>query len=153
MSSGAMVTTGLALAALGGLGALVITPGLFGVVALSTMFTIGAGLAFLGLLKRKDRVAQPRAALPTSSPAVLAERSRRVQALLDDGRDHTFEQLLMALRWTESALLETLVTMKDAGQLVEDLDLETGEWVYRSQVVAFGTGGGMTLADRQARSL
>lgn len=152
MSSGAMVTTGLALAALGGIGALVITPGLFGVVALSTMFTIGGGLAFLGLLKRKDRLAQPKPAPPASSPSVLAERSRRVQTLLDDGRDHTFEEILKALRWTEPALLEALVFMKDSGQVVEDLDLDTGEWVYRSQITAYGAEG-MTLSDRQARGL
>jgi len=151
ISPGAMVTTGLVLAVLGGLGLLVLASGSFaGVVALASMVTTGAGLAFLGALKRKDAKAEPKALPPASSAAVLTERSRRVRAVLDGGGGHTFEQLLHQLRWTESALLETLVVMKDGGQVVEDLDLDTGEWVYRSQELGFGGGGPMSLADRQA---
>lgn len=148
----AMLTTGLGLLAAGIVGALVLSSGLVGVLVSSTMLTLGGGLAFLGILERKNRSARPQPALPSSSPAVLAERSRRVLALLDDGRDPTFEQLLGALRWTEAALLETLLAMKESGQVIEDLDLDSGEWVYRAQVTAFGTGGGMTLADRRGRA-
>ena len=43
--------------------------------------------------------------------------------------------------------------MKEAGQLVEDLDLDTGQWVYRAQEPELGHGGPLTLADRQARQL
>lgn len=158
ISSGAMVTTGLGIAALGGIGALVVSGvGFFGMLALSTMFTLGGGLAFLGVLKRKGRARREEEelkALPPASPAaVIAERSRRVSAVLDQHGDLTFERLMAALRWTEGALLETLIAMKDAGQVVEDLDLDTGEWVYRSQLAELGAGGPMTLADRQARQL
>ena len=53
-------------------------------------------------------------------------------------------------RWTDRALVETLVAMKDAGALIEDLDLDSGEWVYRLQYGdAIGTPASMTLADRQ----
>ncbi|MEM9458839.1 MAG: hypothetical protein AAGF11_31970 [Myxococcota bacterium] len=157
LSPGAMVMGGLALAAVGGLGALVMHVGFFGVVALSSMITVGGGVALLGLLKRKGRqVEEPRALPPSSSAAVLAERARRVKAVLGQGGDFTFERLLAQLRWTESALLETLVVMKDAGQVVEDLDLDSGEWVYRAQITEYGSalpGGAMTLADRQAQEL
>jgi hypothetical protein len=154
VSPGAMVSAGLLLAAVGGLGALLLTPGFFGMVALSAMFTVGGGVAFLGVLKRKGRGdPEPKALPPASAATVIAERARRVGALLGRGGERTFEQLMAELRWTEPALLETLLAMKDSGQVVEDLDLETGEWVYRSSVAEFGTGGGMTLADRQARGL
>lgn len=156
ISSGALMTGGLGLAAIGAVGALVITTGFIGTTILGGMMTLGGGLAFLGALKRKDRRAAEQApkALPPSSPAtVIAERASRVRAVLDRGGDYTFERLGAELRWTENALLETLVAMKEAGQIVEDLNLDTGEWVYRSQVHEFGTHGAMTLADRQARQI
>jgi hypothetical protein len=156
MSSRGLVTVGLGLAVVGGLGALVLAPGFFGMVALSSMFTVGGGLAFLGVQKRKGRAQEPKALPPASSATVIAERARRVASLLEHGGDHTFERLLAQLRWTEPALLETLLAMKESGQVLEDLDLETGEWVYRSTVTDFGAvglGGGMTLADRRARGL
>lgn len=155
VSSGALVTTGLVLAAVGGIGALIVTSSVLGIVAVTSMITAGTGLAFLGALKRKDREAQPKALPPASSTTVLAERARRIQSVLDAG-DHTFEQLLGKLRWTESALLEALVVMKDAGQVVEDLDLDSGEWVYRSAFAGYGgvgTAGALSLAERQARGL
>ncbi|MCA9653348.1 MAG: hypothetical protein H6712_34500 [Myxococcales bacterium] len=157
VSSGAMVGLGLGLAVVGGVGALVVSGvGFFGMLALSTMITLGGGMAFLGVLKRKGRKDQEAEALkalpPASAPAVIAERGRRVIMVLEQHGDLTFERLLAQLRWTEGALLETLVAMKDAGRVVEDLDLETGEWVYRSQL-ELGAGGPMTLADRQAQRL
>ncbi len=148
------VTAGTSLAAVGALGALLLTPGFLGIVILGGMFTLGGGLAFLGLLKRKGRVDEPKALPPASSSTVIAERARRVQTLLEQGGDHTFERLMAQLRWTESALLEALLAMKDSGQVIEDLDLDTGEWIYRAAVSDYGTtgpGGGMTLADRRAQ--
>ena len=48
-------------------------------------------------------------------------------------------------------LVQTLVALKDAGQVVEDLDLDTGEWVYRLQPSdEMGTRASMMLADRQS---
>lgn len=155
VSSGTLVTVGLVLAAVGGIGALIVTSSVLGIVAVTSMITAGTGLAFLGVLKRKDRAAQPKALPPASSTTVLAERARRIGSVLDAG-DHTFEQLLGKLRWTESALLEALVVMKDSGQVVEDLDLDSGEWVYRSAVAGYGsvgTPGALSLAERQARGL
>lgn len=152
----ALVMAGLALAAVGGVGALLISPGFFGMVAFSSMFTVGGGLAFLGMLKRKPPADEQRALPPASSATVIAERARRVQTLLEQAGDHTFERLMAQLRWTEPALLETLLAMKDSGQLIEDLDLDTGEWIYRSALADYGTagaGGAMTLADRRARGL
>ncbi len=159
LSSGGMMMGGLALAAVGGVGALLMNVGFFGMVALSSMITVGGGVAFLGALKlrgRKKKDSEPQLALPASSSTVIAERGRRVSAVLARGGDFTFERLMAELRWTEPALLETLVAMKEIGQVIEDLDLDTGEWVYRSQLTDYGhalPAGGMTLADRQARGL
>jgi len=154
VSTGTLMTAGLVLAVVGGLGALIVTSSVLGIIAVTSMLTAGLGLVFLGALKRKDRSAQPKALPPAASTTVLAERARRIQSVLDTG-DHTFEQLLGKLRWTESALLEALVVMKDSGQVVEDLDLDSGEWVYRASF-AFGTlgaAGALSLAERQARGL
>lgn len=153
VSPRALVTGGLALAAAGGIGALLVTSSLLGIMLVTSMITAGCGLAFLGALKRKDRSSQPKALPPAAPATVLAERARRIHAVLDAG-DHTFEQLLGKLRWTESALLEALVVMKDSGQVVEDLDLDTGEWIYRGAFGGYGSAtGGPSLADRQARGL
>lgn len=158
VSTGSMVSAGLGLATIGALGALLTSGlGLFGMLALSSMFTVGGGLVFLGIIKRKGRAAaeeEPLKALPpASAPAVIAERSRRVVAVLERSGELTFERLLDQLRWTEGALLETLVAMKESGVVIEDLDLDTGEWVYRPQLTDFGEGGPMTLAERQAQRL
>ena len=153
VGGGMMVAGGLALAAVGVLGAWVLPVGFVGSVILGTMFTIGGGSAFLGAHKLRARRGQ--AALPpaTSETAesVLIERARRVHAILDRGGDFTFEVLLAELRWTERALVETLVYMKDGGTLVEDLDLDSGQWVYRAQMTDYGQGRALTLQDRQAR--
>ena len=155
VSAGKLVSGGLALAIAGALGALLIPGvGFFGTVALGSMFTLGGGLAFLGLRKLSRGSGSGAAAaaapvLPPSRQQLMAERSRRMTAVLEGGPS-TFERLTTALRWTETAVLETLVFMKEAGIVVEDLDLDTGEWIYRLQDNDFGTAGTMTLADRQA---
>jgi hypothetical protein len=155
LGAGKLVSGGLALAIAGGLGALLIPGvGFFGTVALGSMFTLGGGLAFLGLRKLArgagaGAAASPPAMLPPARQQLMAERSRRMKAVLDGGPS-TFERIAAALRWTETAVLETLVYMKDAGVVVEDLDLDTGEWIYRLQDTDFGAAGPMTLADRQA---
>lgn len=157
IGAGKLVSGGLSLAIAGALGALLIPGvGFFGTVALGSMFTLGGGLAFLGLRKlsrgggkAEGALAAGPAMLPPSRERLMVERSRRLAAVLDHGPS-TFERLVATLRWTETAVLEALVYMKDAGVVVEDLDLETGEWIYRLQDTDFGTAGSLTLADRQA---
>jgi len=121
------------------------------------MVTFGGGVAFLGALKRKSQLeaaqAQALPPAPTVSPAVLAERGRRVRGWLQERRQATFEELTQALRWTESALVETLMHMKQAGVLEEDLDLDTGQWVYRMQsATETGTAASLMLSERDARN-
>ncbi|MGH1347328.1 MAG: hypothetical protein ACRBN8_37550 [Nannocystales bacterium] len=121
------------------------------------MVTFGGGVAFLGALKRKSQLeaAQTQALppAPTVSPTVLAERGRRVQGWLQERRQATFEELAQALRWTESALVETLLHMKQAGVVEEDLDLDTGQWVYRMQTATeTGTAASLMLSERDARN-
>ncbi|MCH9682656.1 MAG: hypothetical protein K0V04_14570 [Deltaproteobacteria bacterium] len=154
-SSATMIVAGVGMATFGLLGMLVLGRSLMLLVLMGSMLSAGAGIALLGALKRQNRKAQePAVALPPASPAtVVAQRITRVRAALDEGGARTFEGLLALLRWTEPALLETLVAMKETNQVVEDLDLDTGEWFYRTQVTEYGSalpGGAMTLADRQA---
>lgn len=150
-----MMLVGAGIVAIGAVVASV-AGGLVATAIAGSMITIGGGVALLGVLKRKGRAPQPvpaRALPPASSTAVIAERSRRVATVLEQTGRATFERLAARLRWTEPALLETLMAMTESGHLVEDLDLETGEWFYRLQATDFGTGAALTLADRQARAL
>lgn len=154
VSPAAMLAGGIAVAGIGVVLAALVSLGFFGTIAAGSMITAGGGIAFLGLLKWVGRE-QPAAhkALPAGDPTVLRERARRVAAVLAQHGDATFERLLAQLRWTEQAMVDALVYMKDAGMVVEDLDLDSGEWVYRLQEGdAAGTPASLTLADRQARS-
>lgn len=124
--------------------------GALSVLGSGAMITVGAGVALFGLLKRSSASIPQAVALPATStatsPEVLAERARRVSAVLESGREATFEVLLEELRWTDAALLEALVAMKDAGALTEDLDMDLGEWVYRAHALESAP---KALAERQ----
>ncbi len=150
-SAPAMIVGGVAIALLGGLLAVLNPLGFVGVVIFGGMITFGGGIAWLGAAK--SRVVPPSAPTPNVDPRVLAERGRRVVAVLAQLGQATFETLLGRLRWTEQALIETLVHMKEGSVIVEDLDLDTGEWVYRMQVGDdMGTRGSMMLDERRAHS-
>ncbi len=156
LPAGGMIVGGLALAGVG-LALGVALPLSLGTAALfGGMVTFGGGVAFLGGLKRKSAKAAAQTAMlppaPTTSPAVLNERARRVAVWLQSRAEATFEELHTALRWTESALVETLLHMKNSGILDEDLNLDSGQWVYRMQAATdTGAATSMMLQDRQAR--
>ena len=109
----------------------------------------------LGGLKRYAEVnpaSAPR--LPEVEPKLLAERSRRLRSILSGpdipGAGVTFEHLVRATRWVQDAVLSTLLAMKNSGEVIEDLDLDTGQWVYRlSGEVGPSMSGSMTLDDRR----
>lgn len=150
ISPGAMISGGAALAALAAVLAVVASTGFVGAVIIGGMFTFGGGIALLGMRRLRAPKLAPAVLV---DPHVLAERTRRVHAVLAGGGVATFEGLLARLRWTERALVETLVAMKDSGAINEDLDLDTGEWVYRVQYGdTIGTPATMSLADRQQHS-
>ncbi|MBV1858073.1 MAG: hypothetical protein KUG77_06645 [Nannocystaceae bacterium] len=155
LPSGGLLFGGIGLA-LVGLGLGLALPLSMGTATLfAGMVTFGSGVAFLGGLKRKSQVEAAHALppAPTVSPAVLAERGRRVRDWLQERRQATFEELQQALRWTESALVETLVHLKEAGVVEEDLDLDTGQWVYRMQsATQTGTAASLMLSERDARN-
>lgn len=87
---------------------------------------------------------------PKVSAQVRAERSRRVLGSLEVDGPCTFEALLARLRWTEPALLETLIQLKNDGRIDEDLDLDSGQWIYRP-MGRHGAGGSLTLDERHSR--
>ncbi len=140
--------------ALVGLGLGLALPLTLGTAALfGGMVTFGGGIAFLGGRKRKrqqnEAAMKALPAAPTASPVVLAERTRRVREWLQERPRATFEELAKGLRWTESALVETLVHMKDGGVLEEDLDLDSGQWVYRMyDATEMGTAASLMLDER-----
>lgn len=127
-----LLVGGVALAAFGALG-LVLADTFLGLMLANTFVSGGALIAVLGLLKRWSGVVRPAPALPASGidARVLAERCRRVRGLLHRGvGEYTFERLVRELKWTQAAMLSTLLHMKEQGEIVEDLNLDTGEWVY-----------------------
>lgn len=146
--------SGAACVALGAL-----TLGLFpfsvvGLVLTNLLFSAGAGLAVLGLAKRSSSASSASSpALPAAraDPSLFAERSRRVRAILRDSGPRTFERIKSELKWTQVALVSTLVHMKEQGEVVEDLSLDTGEWVYTLSDNPDAVLGSPTLAERQAQ--
>lgn len=118
------------------LGALSLAWSPFSLVALvmtNLFFSAGACLTVLGLAKRWSAASRPAAALPAPrvDPNVLAERCRRVKAILRRAEGpYTFERLVRDSKWTQAAMLSTLLHMKEQGEIIEDLDLDTGQWVY-----------------------
>jgi len=134
-----------------------ITLGLFpfsvlGLVLTNLLFSAGAGLSVLAFAKRSSSAGSTNpAALPARvDPSLLAERSRRVRAILRGAGPTTFERIKSELKWTQVALVSTLVHMKEQGEVIEDLSLDTGEWVYTLADNQDAVLGSPTLAERQA---
>lgn len=126
----------------------------------NSMLSAGLCLLFLGVLKRVWARQMPG---PTPAPVpapveakLLAERARRVRAILARASSaselFTFEQLIKESRWTQAAMLSTLLHMKERGEVVEDLNLDTGEWVYSlADEPSAGGGASLMLAERTAQ--
>ena len=129
----ALVASGAALAGLGAITLGMFPFSLVGLVLTNLLFSAGAAFVVLGLIKRWSTGSPPAPAQPAArvDPRVLAERRRRVRAILQRGDGaYTFERLVRESKWTQAAMLSTLLHMKEQGEIVEDLNLDTGEWVY-----------------------
>jgi hypothetical protein len=126
----------------------------------NSLLSAGLCLLFLGLLKRMLTVAPVAAPAPAPEvvdPRLLAERVRRVRAILARATSaselYTFERLVQESRWTQAAMLSTLLHMKERGEVVEDLNLDTGEWVYSLAEDAVAVGpGSLMLEERTAQA-
>lgn len=136
----------------------VLTLGLFpfsvmGLVLTNLLFSAGAGLGVLALAKRSSDAKEHAApALPAAvDPRLMAERRRRVRAALRGAGPRTFERLSAELKWTQVVMVSTLVHMKELGEVVEDLSLDTGEWVYTLAEGSDELAASPTLAERQAQ--
>jgi len=124
----------------------------------NSLLSAGACLVFLGFVKRVWSRTQP-AAAPAPAPVdprLLAERTRRVRAILAQAPSvevYTFERLVHESKWTQAAMLSTLLHMKERGELIEDLNLDTGEWVYSlTEDPVAGAPGSLMLEERTAQS-
>jgi hypothetical protein len=143
-----MIVGGIALAMVGAALAWLNPLGLVGVAVFGAMMAVGGAAISMGM--RKGAAATP--ALPparSSDPHVVAERCRRVLAVLHRTGPVTFEGVQRRLRWTEAALVETLIALRDDGTVVEDLDLDSGEWTYRAAQDDFGQPMSKMLSDRK----
>ena len=128
-----LLASGTALTALGAVTLGMFPFSLVGLVLTNLLFSAGAAFVVLGLIKRWSASSQQAPAQPALrvDPRVLAERCRRVRAILRRGAGpYTFERLVHESKWTQAAMLSTLLHMKEQGEIVEDLNLDTGEWVY-----------------------
>jgi hypothetical protein len=120
----------------------------------NSLLSAGACLVFLGFVKRVWSRTQP-APAPAPAPVdprLLAERTRRVRAILARAPSvevYTFERLVHESKWTQAAMLSTLLHMKERGELIEDLNLDTGEWVYSlTEDPVAGAPGSLMLEER-----
>lgn len=149
-----LVGTGLTLAGAGLLLG-VLGPVLLTLWIANSLLSAGACLVFLGFVKRVWQRHRPELA-PAPAPVdarLLAERTRRVKAILTRGPSdlYTFERLVRESKWTQAAMLSTLLHMKEQGELIEDLDLDTGEWVYSlTEDPVAGAPGSLMLEERTA---
>lgn len=143
----------LVMIAAGAFGLMLLGAGL-PVSAVFPLFALGIAIGLMVRRSQKQQLALPAAAtpaLPPTPPEVQSERGRRaLQALVALG-EPTFEVLLAKLRWTEPVLVETLVVLKQQGLVEEDLNLDSGQWVYRAQSPEHFTGGAFTLDERKQR--
>jgi len=149
-SGDALVRVGVASVAAG------ILLGVFGATVMGPVLAIGGFCAVLiGRRQNQQRKALPPARegddRAATSPAVRSERGRRVLLNLEQAGPTTFEALLARLHWTEPALLETLVQLKNEGRIDEDLDLDSGQWIYRPMGRQGSSAGSLTLEERQSR--
>jgi len=124
----------------------------------NSLLSAGACLVFLGFVKRVWSRTQPVLAPAPApvDPRLLAERTRRVRAILARAPSvevYTFERLVHESKWTQAAMLSTLLHMKERGELIEDLNLDTGEWVYSmTEDPVAGAPGSLMLEERTAQS-
>lgn len=152
MPMGPLMLGGAAAVGLGFM-SLAILP-IFGLWMTSLMLTAGAFLVVAWVASRSTRTVavSTLAAGAKVDPKLLAERCRRVRAILQGaGAALTFEALVDKSRWTKAAMLSTLLHMKEKGDIVEDLSLDSGEWVYSVAEPGEGSAGlSPMLAERQA---
>ncbi len=156
LGAGRSMGLGALLAGAGTTLAVLSPPGVVLGVATSALLTVGGGLLFLGLeqVLRRRKGGDAQGPQPTASRAVLDERSRRIRRLMaEGGGEWTFELLQARLGWTEEAVASALKYLRDRGEVVEDLNLETGRWTYRFGVGEKGalSSANMTLDDRLER--
>lgn len=153
----ALVGGGFGLVIAGLVASFFLLAGFFGTAVVSTMLTTGSGLVFLGLHKRRAVAAAapaPMRALSASEQLVLRERSRRLRTILSGpGGPFTFERLVELTRWTRDAVLSALLYMQERGEVVEDLDLDSGEWVYLAQDAEAVPGAPPSLMLEERRAL
>lgn len=129
----AMVTTGGILA---GLGALLVSLNLGALDPVSflssggILLPLGIGVATLGLMKRgvlKRQAAEEGARLD----AELAQCMSRMRGLLADSRPtQTVEWIVHSLGLPEATVLRALKRLRERGELVEELNEDTGDWYY-----------------------
>lgn len=149
-----IVLAGAGMLGIGLLGATLLPIGFAGLPVWGGLVTMGGGLVFLGGRKARMGRPPPPRALSASEVAVVQERARRVRARILKGEgEYTFERLVGELRWTDEAVLSALLHMRDTGDIIEDLNLDTGQWVYRLQDPALSARSDLPpmLEERRAK--
>jgi hypothetical protein len=98
---------------------------------------LGLGLSVLGIMKNRalreekrhlQRLEQQKQLLLETALAPTLEKIRR--ALDEVSTTRTVEQLAQQTRIPQPELLRGLVCLRDQAEVTEDLDVESGEWVY-----------------------
>jgi hypothetical protein len=101
-------------------------------VTAAPLLVSGVGAIVVGLLKR--RALRRRAAARARAEAEeLGDHASRLRPLLGEAKaEQTIEWITERSGLAEAAVVRTLVFMRDRGEIVEELNTETGEWYYGS---------------------
>ncbi len=100
------------------------------------MFAMGGLLLWsVAQVRRASKMAPPPEPDPADSvfgTAVLGKtRADRIaHALATSSRPVTMEELGAYLKWTPDAVAHGLQTLVERGELIEDIDFDTGQWNY-----------------------
>lgn len=144
MFGGGLAAVGAALLVLGpavdGVLAFVFGGGLF--------LTAGGGAAAAGLLLTWSARERATEALRSEEAALAAGVARLRSILRGAGADQTYERLVKRSGLSESMVVRSLRALRDSGELIEDLNTETGDFFYALQPVERPVVAPRNLEDR-----
>jgi len=123
-----------------------------------SVFTIMGFLAIVASIfffQAAYKLTTPDSATPqlTDASSVDQQRAQRLAAALSTAPGPVaIEEIAQVMRWTPQAVATGLKVLADRGEVVEDLDLETGHWIYvlasRQGVSSTGSVEDISLEER-----
>lgn len=112
---------------------------------------LGGGALLLGVLKALPASPGRSAARDDAHTLLEARRARLMAALRAEEKPQTIADLAKTTGFFENVVVDTLVSMKAARVVEEELDLDTGAWTYALTETGSDEKKYLCLEDRQAQ--